>query len=55
MKKKVEEEKLDVDQSLLTKEQKQEQGYHFPWTVLIICGVIVLLMIACIIVIVNIK
>ncbi len=45
----------DVDQNLLTDEQKSYQGYHFPWAILISCGVIVLLMIVCIIVIINIK
>lgn len=45
---------LKVDDSLLTEEQKRESGYHFPWWILIVCGVIAVLMIACIIVICNI-
>lgn len=52
---KKEKEKLEIDESQLTEEQKAEMGYHFPWWILILCGAILLAMIACIIVIVNIK
>ncbi len=43
---------LEIDQSLLTPEEKKEQGYHFPIVPLIVCGVILVLMIVCIIVII---
>lgn len=51
MKQKKEKEKLEIDESLLTPEQKAESGYHFPWWILILCGVIAILMVVCIIVI----
>ena len=51
--KKVEEEKLEIDESLLSEEEKKEMGFHFPLWPLILIGVIVLLMIVCIIFIVN--
>lgn len=42
-----------IDESLLSEEDKEEAGFHFPLWAVITIGVIVLLMIACIIVIVN--
>lgn len=47
--------KLKIDESQLSEEEKQEVGYHIPWFLLIICGIIIVLMIICIIVICNIK
>lgn len=43
----------EIDESLLSDEEKEEAGFHFPLWAVITIGVIVLLMIACIIVIVN--
>ena len=51
--KKVEEEKLEIDESLLSEEEKKEMGFHFPLWPLIMIGIIVILMIVCIIFIVN--
>ena len=47
------EEKLEIDESLLSEEEKQEMGFHFPLWPIILIGVIILLMIVCIIFIVN--
>ena len=45
---------LNVDESLLSEEDKEEYHRHdFPLWLIIVMGVIVLLMIACIIVIAN--
>ncbi len=44
---------LEVDESLLTKEQKNEKKVSAPWGILIFCGVLALIIIALIIVIVN--
>lgn len=43
---------LEIDQSLLTEEEKKGQGYHFPLVPLIVCGAIAVLMLICIIVII---
>jgi len=43
---------LEVDESLLSEEEKEENRLHFPWTMAIIGGVILLAMIAFVIVIV---
>ena len=51
--KKVEEEKLEIDESLLSEEEKKETGFQFPLWPLIMIGIIVILMIVCIIFIVN--
>ena len=44
---------LEVDESLLTEEQKNEKKVSAPWGILIFCGVLALIIIALIIVIVN--
>ncbi len=46
-------EELEIDESLLSEEEKKEMGFSFPLWPIIMIGIIVLLMIACIIVIVN--
>lgn len=46
-----EKKKLEVDESLLTEEQKAEKKYSFPLSALITIIVIAVLMIACIVVI----
>lgn len=44
---------LEVDESLLTEEQKNEKKVSAPWGMLIFCGVLAIVIIALIIVIVN--
>ena len=44
---------LEVDESLLTEEQKNEKKVSAPWGILIFCGVLALIIIALIIIIVN--
>ena len=44
---------LEVDESLLTEEQKNEKKVSAPWGILIFCGVLALIIIALIIVITN--
>ena len=50
---KTKENEPEIDESLLSEEEKEEMGFHFPLWALITIGAIILLMIACIIVIVN--
>ena len=51
--KKIKEKEPEIVESLLSEEEKKESGFHFPLWPLIMIGVIIILIIACIIVIVN--
>ncbi len=50
-----EEKPIEPEQVVLPLEEgnPEDEGYHFPWTMVIIGGVLITLMIACIIVIVS--
>ena len=47
----MEEEKKELTEVEQIEEVEEREGYHFPWTILIIVGIFLALMIVCIIVI----